>query len=548
MNFLNPLAWGWLSLALPIIALYLIRTQLERRSVSTLLFWEQIPTQSYNSALWRKLRRWLSLLLQLLFLTLIVLALTDPLAPWQSTQPSRTVFVLDPTASMTAQENGKTRWQGSLDQLSHRIGQMRSFDSAAILVATDPPQVLSGWTSSKSALLDVIKNAQPPGGSDSLHSALTLAGNLKAMQQNASVMLFTDGVWKSCEEIPAGTAITWVGSEQPNTGITKFFARRSFSSPGEIRISAEIIANSNSPVDGTAELSRNGRLADVQNLSLKPGEPWRRNWDIRAEDASTFELKLVGFPADILPADDSAKVDVPAASSVKVMLVSAPNPYLEAALNALPLVEWARVDSVSGFPDPTALYVFNGTAPPKDYENANAILIAPTSAGWWGTPDGVVEKPLVSESKNDHPLLRHTGFANITLNNAAKWKPPAGAEVFADSFGDPLLYGQWDDRKHWALLAFPLDGSDFVLRTAFPILVGNAIESLRPASDLPRGTAPGREESALVKTAPKELEKSGDSSISGGWWFAFPPWWWAILAGCIWLLVEWRLFNRRITE
>ena len=36
MNFLFPAAWGWLGLALPIIALYLIRTRLERRSISTL--------------------------------------------------------------------------------------------------------------------------------------------------------------------------------------------------------------------------------------------------------------------------------------------------------------------------------------------------------------------------------------------------------------------------------------------------------------------------------------------------------------------------------
>ncbi len=143
MNFLSPLAWGWLGLALPIIALYLIRTQLERRSVSTLLFWEQIPTQSYNSALWRRLRRWLSLLLQLLFLTLIVLALTDPLAPWQSSQPSRTVFVLDPTASMTAKENGRH----ALASLSGSTLATRRTDAARstappILVATDPPQVL----------------------------------------------------------------------------------------------------------------------------------------------------------------------------------------------------------------------------------------------------------------------------------------------------------------------------------------------------------------------------------------------------------------------
>ncbi len=549
MNFLFPAAWSWLGLALPIVALYLIRTRLERRSVSTLLFWEQIPTQSYNSALWRKLRRWLSLLLQLLFLLLVTFALTDPLASWQTAQPARIVFVLDPTASMQAREGKETRWQIALDQLGQRVRRMRAFDSAAILVATDPPQVLSGWTSGKRSLLDALAKAAPAGGSGSLRPALTLARNLQSTQPNSSIMVFTDGVWKSADDAQAGASYAWIGEEQPNTGITHLSARRSFASPDEIRISGEITYHGKQPANGTAELQRNGRLVDIQTISLKPGEVWTHDWNIRAKDVSQFALKLAGFPADALPEDDSATVSVEAVAPVKVVLVSPPNPYLEAALNSLPLIEWARVESISGYPDPTALYIFNRTAPPKDFESANAILINPPSAGFWGTPNGAVDRPLVSESSKDHPLLLHTGFENIALDAATKWTKPPGADVFADSFGDPLLYGRWDDKAHWALLAFNLDGSDLVLRTAFPILLGNAAAALRPARDYSPSTAPGRAESALVRTAPKDLvDKQSAPQPAGGWWLAFPPWWWAIFAACIWLVGEWWLYNRRITE
>ena len=111
MKFLFPAAWGALGLAVPIIVFYLIKTRLQRRLVSTTLFWQQLAPQIYNTSLWRKLRRWLSLLLQLLFLAALVFALAQPLASWQSLQPASLVIVLDPSASMEATDVAPSRWQ-----------------------------------------------------------------------------------------------------------------------------------------------------------------------------------------------------------------------------------------------------------------------------------------------------------------------------------------------------------------------------------------------------------------------------------------------------
>lgn len=548
MNFLFPAAWGWLGLALPIIALYLIRTQLERRSVSTLLFWEQIKTQSYNSALWRKLRRWLSLLLQLLFLALVTFALTQPLAPWQTAQPSSTVFVLDSSASMQTKEGGKSRWDKAKELLEQRIRQLRPFDRAAILVASDPPEVLSGWTASRRTLLDALEKAKPMNEGSSLRPALALAENLHATQPNSSIQLLTDGVWKENGEVGEKVECVWIGENQPNVGITQFSARRSFSSPGEVRLSLEVLSRAKEKVDGSVELYRGGQLVDVQSVPLEPGKSWQREWDMQAPGADEFEAILKDFPADALSVDDSARVKIDAVHAIKVVLVSEANPYLEAALAALPLVEWARVEKITGYPDPGALYVFNRTAPPEGFENANSIFINPPTAGFWGKPVGAVERPLVSEVAKDEPLMRHTGFANVSLDAAAKWEKPPVSQVFAESFGEPLIYGQWDDRRHWALMAFDLEGSDFVLRTAFPILLGNAVESLRPSKTVAPSLAPGRGESSLEVTAVKENRASSSSPGVVAWWFAFPLWWWAIAAACLWLVGEWWLYTRRVTE
>jgi hypothetical protein len=504
--------------------------------------------QSYNSALWRKLRRWMSLLLQLVFLALVTFALTQPLAPWQTAQPASTVFVLDPSASMLTKEGSGTRWERALEVLEQRIRQLRPFDRAAILVATDPPQVLSGWTASRRTLLDALAQARPVEEGVSLRAALALAENLQATQPNASVQLLTDGVWKDPTEVGEKVECVWIGEPQPNAGITQFSARRSFSSPGEVRVSLEVTSRARDKVDGAVELFRSGQLVDVQPVPLEPGGVWQREWDLQASGADEFEAKLTGFPPDALGADDSARVKIDAVHAVKVILVSDPNPYLEAALAALPLVEWARVEKLSGYPDPNALYVFNRIAPPEGFENANTILINPLASGFWGQSAGAVDRPLVSEVAKDEPLMRHTGFANVSLDAAAKWQKPPVSQVFAESFGEPLIYGQWDDRRRWALLAFDLEGSDFVLRTAFPILLGNAVESLRPSKTVAPSTAPGRGESALEVTALKEKHAPTASPGLVAWWFAFPLWWWALAAAALWLVGEWWLFTRRVTE
>lgn len=548
MSFLAPAAWALLVLGLPIIALYLIRTRLERRGVSTLLFWEQIKTQSYNSALWRKLRRWLSLLLQLLFLALVVFALARPLPFWQSTQPASVVFVLDPSASMSARDGQETRWDHSLQMLRQRIAQMRAFDRAAILVAGEPPQVLSGWTASKRVLLESLEKAKPAGSSISLGSAVALAENLKATQPKSSIVLFTDGVWKDPAEVGQDVGLVRIGAEEPNVGITHFSARRSFSSPDVVRLSGEVVSYGKE-VEGTVELYRDTVLADVQTVSLKAGVPWEKEWDIPIRNAAHFQLKLTGFPADALPIDDQASVAVEAVAPLNVILVSEPNSYLEAALNALPMVEWARLDKISGFPDPKALYIFNHTNPPAGFERANCLLINPTEAGFWGKRLGKpVDQPLVSEVAKDEPIMRHTGLETIRLDSAESWEKPKDAKVFADSFGSPLFYGQWDEHRRWALLAFDLDGSDLVLRTAFPILLGNAVESLRTSGKISLSTTPGPAESSLAPTPGQPPSSAIAERPSGGWWLAFPLWWWAILAASLLLLGEWRLYTRRITE
>jgi len=555
MTFLFPGAAALLALAIPIIGFYLIRTRLERRTVSTLLFWDPLAVSAYQTALWRRLRRWLSLLLQLLLLALLVLALSQPLPPWQTPEPASTVFVLDGSASMLAREGkGKpSRWESGRELVRSRIAQLRPFDRMAILESGNPPRILSGWTSSRRTLDEALKTAVATGDGSGIASAVDLARQIASTQKGTRIEIVSDRVWPDAFKAGNEVSVTTVGRPAPNVGITAFSGRRSPAQPGEIALSGEVASTGAATSPLSVELHRDGRLIDVQSVVFEAGKPWRHEWTVRSDDAAKFELRLTELFDDALDVDNAAALEIGPLTTIPVLLVSDPEPFLEAALESLPRVAWRRVGAseVPADPEPGSLTIFRKTAAPDAYAAAPILLLNPSDPGFWGTPLGAVDRPLVSEFDKNSPLLRHTAMASIRLDSATKWKPAAGATVSAESFGDPLFFGRWEagsDPRRWLLLAFDLDSSDLVLRTTFPILLGNVVDSLRPSVSPAVNRAPGVVETLLVAASADATDTAAQPAAAAPVWAFLPLWWWAVMVAAALFAVEWSLFNRRITE
>ncbi|MEJ7636415.1 MAG: BatA domain-containing protein [Singulisphaera sp.] len=89
MSLVNPAALLFAALALPVVVFYILKIRLRRVPVSTLMFWRQIFEEKKPRSIWQRLRHLLSLLLQLAFLTLLVLALADPIFRWQQARSRR---------------------------------------------------------------------------------------------------------------------------------------------------------------------------------------------------------------------------------------------------------------------------------------------------------------------------------------------------------------------------------------------------------------------------------------------------------------------------
>ncbi|HRJ73340.1 MAG TPA: BatA and WFA domain-containing protein [Terrimicrobiaceae bacterium] len=547
MNFLLPAALWLGALAAPIIALYLLKSRQRRRSVSTLLFWEQIKPRVENSPLWRKLRRWISLAIQLLILGLVIAALARPAFEWEQSSARHVVAVIDPSASMQADHPLPSRWENARTGLLRAIDRLRPNDEMAILTAEDPPRILSGWSSSQRLLRDALKPAAPLPTGTNPAAAFLLAKELVATRDTAAIEIFSDSVW------PAGggtkpdpdTVIRGIDpTPASNAGITHFAVRRSPVTPGDWQLDAEI--ESPQAFSGTLEVSRDGQPMDVVEVHAGPGSPWGKAWRGNAESGSSFSAALRPGNGDMLAADNRAGCELRALDPLRVILTGSEDPYLTALFGAVPLVEWVVMPK---FPDPVPedidLIIAGDGALPDAPPAVPVLLVNPSRDGFWGKRTGQLSDAPLTEIAETSPLLRHAALAQVAVTGATQWTPPDGAEVLVSSLGHPLLFGQWDRNPRWLVIGFTPANSDLPLRTAFPVLIGNLLQSLRedPAGLQGAAVLPGPTETLLAPTVAASSEPERHSTLPN-----VPGWWLALLAGLVILTAEWFTYNRRITD
>ena len=87
--------------AAALTALYLLKLERRRLVVPYVRLWARVLGEQRTEALWRRLRRWVSLLVQLVILGLLVAALGEP-EPARSTEGRTIALVIDASASMQA--------------------------------------------------------------------------------------------------------------------------------------------------------------------------------------------------------------------------------------------------------------------------------------------------------------------------------------------------------------------------------------------------------------------------------------------------------------
>ncbi|HEY8427634.1 MAG TPA: VWA domain-containing protein [Sandaracinaceae bacterium] len=494
-------AFGWAALAgiaaavgLTVLALYLLRRTPRPQVVSNVRFWMRAVQSSRPRFLRAARIPWLAFLLSLLAALLFVVELGDP--RFGEGVRGTTVIVLAAGRSMAASEGGQTRIERALREVRRWVDRTTVGGRVAVVRAGMRPETLLALTEDPADLDRALADFTLDDGPADLEGALRLADRIVATSGEAGqILLVAD------RDVTLETAATRVlipvGTPSDTVAIADFSARRDPLAAGEYV--AQVTVRSFSAREASARLRIfDGRVPILdRRVTLRPGEGARLSAQgfsaERAElTARLEEIEIVGGE-DALATDDVAYAVVEPLDPLRVLLVTAGNDYLEAALAVHPNARVERIapaQLASRDDEALAAYdvlVLDRTPLPERSRHPAVLLFSPPGGPL--APLGPAERPRVSAVLASHPAMRSVRLDGVRIGRALRFPTEAGDQVLIRSGADALAVAREEPGRR--LLAFGIDlgATDLVEREAFPLFVHDALRWASAAEDaipLPR--------------------------------------------------------------
>ena len=482
MAFAQPWALLGFLLFVPVILLYLLKQRRRRIEVSTLMFWDRILRDEQTVTALTRLKKLLSLLLQLIFIALLTLAAARPSLSGKLTGSRRIVLLLDNSASMLVRDGDRTRFDSAREKALKVVRGMGMGDIMMVVAVAAETDIVHPFTDSKKDLQEAIEKLQPTHGGTDFAKAAQLVEQLPANDRETHVYLVTDGAFEPPElNAPARTRFAYmrVGGKTENIGISAFSVRPLPSSPRDFQVHLELLNDSEQERRVPVELKINGNLVDAFEFAVPAGGSVTRT--LRQFSAEGGEIEAFADVPDAFPLDNRAYAMLPQPQRIRVRLVTAENLFLERALATDEDVDLTLVHPEKYTPDGNfAVTVFSGWRPEKT-PPGNSIFI-----GAW--PDdlglkqrGDLTKPMFTEWQRDHPVNRHLALQNVSIEKAAAVERTAEFQELAASFNDALVLLKEAPTHKALVITFDTSTTDLPLRIAFPIMVANAIRHLHGA-------------------------------------------------------------------
>jgi hypothetical protein len=438
-------------LALPLIALYLLRQKRPDLTISSTLLWSRALADMRASTPFQKLRRNLLLLLQLFILAALVLALMRPVVRANATQSKAGVLVIDATASMTATDGGEdlSRLDRAKTEALKLVNAMRPGDRYMLVVdGGGLNHGGMGFSSSKSELTTEIDKIKASDTSSDLFESLLLAASSlhgigsdtdKTAKTDAvtagQVWLFSDGAGIRVPDAMGNDLLHFVkiGHSDHSVGITRLSITPV---PKEDRTYEVFVGIKNA---WDIEKKIGVVLAYGSRDNFLPGQAKFVTVPARGEGGIVFE-KVVADPGKLFVRVDDTDDDFPLdnvgygllepARKVKVLLVTAGGGGGGVLENFIKTA--VKVGSIDGqIVAPEAytpklkadLVILDSFVPPAaQMPTVDTLILRPPVngagdvAGFNVTAE--VDKPVVLRWKREDPLMQYVELGDLRLSKA----------------------------------------------------------------------------------------------------------------------------------
>jgi Ca-activated chloride channel homolog len=473
-----------------VLVLYILKLRRRVAAVPFSPLWERILRDKEATTLFSRLKRVMSLLLQLALLALLVLALGDPRAA-QSLLSGRTVVVLvDASASMQATDVAPDRLAAAKVEVRKLIGGLGGADRMLVAQMDAMVTPLGPLTSDTSALEREIDGIHATDTRADFPRALRFATDVLRGDSRGEIIVVSDGALGEATDASGtvhlgGAKLSYVrvGRGARNVGITQFSVRRYPIDKSRYEVMLELTNTGSEAENVELQLFGDGALVDVTRLAMRPGERLPRFYPQLSGANRTLEAKitLADGTRDDLPADDHAYALLPARRRARVLVVTEGDTYLDAALL---LDEYLDVTDVTPgrYADAIArsdwdAVIFDRVTP-AEMPRANALYLDPRGPGAPVKVEGELRQPSFDKIDRRHPALRFLALDDVNIAVGHKLAPESGDKVLGASDGgaSPILVAGVRGGRKFVAVGFDVRDSDLPLRVAWPLFVLDCID------------------------------------------------------------------------
>lgn len=469
------------------VLLYVLKLRRRPVAVPFARIWDAIFRDREATELFSKLRRLLSLLLQLALLALLIFALGDPKPKSALLEGRHLVVLVDASASMKAVDVKPSRIEAAKAEVRKLVRGLGGADRALIVEMGALPSPLSTMSSDVTELDPAIDALHASDTRADLERGLSFAVDSLRGLPKASIVVVSDGALGNVSELSRrvdlqNVAIEFlpIGVSGTNVAITEFSVRRYPLDKSRSEVMLEVANTNDQPVQIELTLLGDGTVIDVSRFALGPNERLPRYYQDLAGASRTLEAKirLANGSADDLPADDHAYALMPERHRARVLVVSKGNTYLEAALL---LDEYLDVTSVApGKPIPSEHFdvaILDGVSDALPDSVAAALYLNPPEGGVplkWGAP--LADFGFDTWDKKS-AILRFLALADVQVAIGHALVPATSDRVLGASDLGPILVSGTRSGHRFVALGFDPRNSDLVLRVAWPLFVLNTINA-----------------------------------------------------------------------
>ena len=476
MSFLNPLAFWWSLLLLPLIAFYFLKVRPEKHKTALLFLWDKVFRERQSSALFKRLRDWLSLLLLLLAFCAIIFALAQPYFSGKEWQRNF-ILIIDNSASMGTREGEITRLQAARDKAAKIVRNLLPSQRAVIVSIAADAQIKVGVSSNHRELLEGIDKIKQSSETFNL-SALKFLRQHKDFFKNSRALLFTDGCFDGIESLKDFEVLK-TGKAANNAGICDFDIIRLKDKPQSAGIFLRCASTFKNKIKIDAVLCHENRenIIRIIPLEIEPGENKAQTFYL--EDAPAGKWILYLDRKDALDIDNNAYGIIRDIPPVRVGVSNNDRIY-NLAVSSFSQ-NGGIMALVSDSPEVSVL------SEKADTKNSRLIIFNPRGNSVFWKSTGKKDTPgLVKIKLKEHPAVRFSNLDMIEVDGIRDIVPPDNALIIAETVDKKALIYKAviKDRSAYVINFDPLK-ANFFLNVNFPVLLCSMVMDLTGREEAP---------------------------------------------------------------